>query len=389
MGLKSVADGEKGSVKIKKPQLQKAIKALKQLVTKRSANANPLFGANSETMTVVFNLSTVPEKRRMKPQLIKLPHPMFDGKSEICFLAKDPQKQYKEILIRTNPVPGITKVIGLEKLKKNYKDLESKRALADAFDLFLCDSKIVEMMPKILGSVFYKKKLKAPIPVRMHWQDPAPPLQNAIDGTTLRVPSGPCVGVRFGKCSMEEDQLVANAGAVISFVTKYLAWNPVQSISVQATDAPALPIWRRAPPPGELVDMKKLHSDAASSSASDTGVSGDSETESVQATELSDAGETLSARDTVSEIDTDHMSMSELETTSELDSEAGDVDEVVPKKEKLPLVQGLKGKKRKLGKSPELKPQVKSPELKASKMKSPEVKPMPPPAQKLKKKKTA
>lgn len=286
--------------------------------------------------------------------------------------------------MRTNPVPGITKVIGLQKLQKNYKDLESKRALADAFDLFLCDSRIVEMMPKILGNVFYKKKLKLPIPVRMHWQDPAPALQNAIDGTTLRVPSGPCVGVRFGKCSMDEDQLVANAGAVISFVTKYLAWNPVQTISVQATDSPALPIWRRAPPPGELVDLKKLNSDAASSSASDTGVSGESETESVQATELSDAGETLSARDTVSEIDTDHMSMSELETTSELDSEAGDVDEEVKTKEKLPLMQGLKGKKRKLNASA----QAKSPELKP-KAKSPEQKPMAPPALKPKKRKTA
>jgi ribosome biogenesis protein UTP30 len=385
MAVTATSGGEKGDVKVKKTQLQKAVKALKQLVAKRSANANPLFGANSETMNVIFTLSTVPEKRRMKPMLIKLPHPMYDGKSEICFLAKDPQKQYKEILMRTNPVPGITKVIGLEKLKKNYKDVESKRALADAFDLFLCDSRIVEMMPKVLGTIFYKKKLKPPVPVRMHWQDPAPALQNAINGTTLRVPSGPCVGVRFGKCGMEEDQLVANAGAVISFVTKYLAWNPVQTISVQATDSPALPIWRRAPPPGELVNMKKLHSDAASSSASDTGVSGESETESVLATELSDAGETMSARDTVSEIDTDHLSMSELETGSELDSEAGDVDEKVTTKEKLPLVQGLKGKKRRLNTSAK----AKSPELKPAKAKSPEVKPMPPPAQKTKKRKTA
>lgn len=337
-------EGDEAKVKVKKKQLQKAVKALVQLNAKRTANANPLFGGNSETIQLIFTLSEIPDKRRIKPMLIKLPHPMYDDKSEVCFLAKDPQKQFKELLLRTHPVPGITKVIGLDKLKRNYKTAESKRALADAFDLFLVDSRIVEMMPKVLGPIFYTKKLKRPIPVRLKLQDPVPNLQNAINSTTLRVPTGPCVGVKFGRCSMGEDELVANAGAVISFVSKYLAANPVQTISVQATDSPALPVYRRAPPPGELVDLKKYYSDANSSSASDTGVSGASDTESVQGSELpSDAGETLSTRDTVSDVDT----MSELETTSELDSEAGDVDPSLVTKEQLPLVQGLKGKKRK------------------------------------------
>jgi len=334
---------DEGKVKVKKSQLEKAIRALVQLVAKRTANSNPLFGANAETMNLIFTLSEIPDKRRMKPMLIKLPHPLFDDKSEVCFLAKDPQKQYKELLLQKHPVPGVTKVIGLDKLKRNYKTAESKRALADAFDLFLCDSRIMSMMPKLLGTTFYEKKLKRPIPVKLKLQDPVPHLQNAITGTTLRVPSGPCVGVRFGRCSMGEQQLLANSAAVISFVTKYLAKNPVQTISVQATDSPALPVWRRAPPPGELVNLKKYHSDAVSSSASDTGISGASDTESVLASELpSDAGETLSTRDTVSDVDT----MSELEANSELDSEAGDVDQSVSAKQTLPLLQGLKVKKK-------------------------------------------
>merc|ERR1719310_2581836 len=104
--------------------------------------------------------------------MVKLPHPLYNEKSEVCFLAKDPQKEYKELLLQKHPVPGITKVIGLDKLKRNYKTAESKRALADAFDLFLCDSRIMEMMPRILGSIFYEKKLKRPVPVRLKMQDP-------------------------------------------------------------------------------------------------------------------------------------------------------------------------------------------------------------------------
>merc|ERR1719409_709320 len=197
-----MALNEEDKVKVKKSQLEKAIRALVQLVAKRTANANPLFGANSESMNLIFTLSEIPDKRRMKPMLIKLPHPLYDDKSEVCFLAKDPQKQYKELLLQKHPVPGITKFIGLDKLKRNYKTSEAKRALADAFDLFLCDSRIIEMMPRLLGAVFYEKKLKRPIPVRLKLNDPVENLQNAISGTTLRVPSGPCLGVRFGRCSM-------------------------------------------------------------------------------------------------------------------------------------------------------------------------------------------
>jgi len=352
MAANTAADA--GKVKVKKTQLQAAIKALVQLNAKKTANANPLFGGNAETMNVIFNLSTIPQKRKMKPMLIELPHPMFDDKSEVCFFAKDPQKKYKELLLKTHPIPGLTKVIGLEKLKRNYKTAEAKRALADAFDLFVCDAGIVEMMPKVLGTIFYDKKLKRPIPVRMKEANPAENLRKAINGTTLRVPSGPCVGVKIGRCGMDEAALLENAAAVIGFVSKYLTSNPVMSISVQATDTPALPVWRRAAPPGDLLDLKKHHSDANSSSASDTGTGNASDTEgtpSAHGSELpSDVGETFSGR--ASEIDTAGETGSELETASELDSEAGDIAEGNVLPEHLPLLKGLKGKRKRMRTTP-------------------------------------
>jgi ribosome biogenesis protein UTP30 len=383
-------------LKVKRVQLEKAIRALVQLNSKRSANANPLFGANSETMQVMFTLGSVPTKRTMKPMLIELPHPMFGEKSEVCFFAKDPQKMYKEMLIRKHPIPGLTKVIGLDKLKRNYKTGEAKRALADAFDLFLCDSRIVEMMPKILGAIFYEKKMKRPIPVRLKHDNPGPNLQRAINGTTMRIPTGPCLGVKFGRCSMDEQELVANAAAVVSFVSKHLAGKiPLAAVAIQATDSPALPVWRRAPPPGEAFDLKKHHSDAASSSASDTGTGAASETEdatSVQGSELpSDVGETFGTR--ASDIsETGGESLSEMETASELDSELD--ANVLP--EHLPLLKGLKGKrKRRLAaiaaveaeakekekqakKSPKIEAK-KSPKMEAKKSPKMESQAMPPP----------
>jgi len=125
-----------------------------------------------------------------------------------------------------------------------------------------------------------------------------------------------------------------------------MAGNPVQTISVQATDSPALPVWRRAAPVGEALDLKKHHSDAKSSSASETGTGAASETEdtsSVHGSELpSDVCETFTSR--ASELsETGGESMSEVET-SEMDSEAGDVVEGNILPEHLPLLKGLKGR---------------------------------------------
>merc|ERR1719421_1558044 len=295
-------------------------------------------------MTALFSLSHIPDKKRTKAVLIPLPNPMFGEKSVVCVFSKDPQKKYKELLLQEHKVPGITKVISVEKLRKNYRTFDNKRSLADAFDLFLCDKSVVEMMPQILGTVFYHQKKKPPIPVAINPKDPKPALQKAIGGTTLRVPEGPTVGVRIGPCSMSEEELVANAATVIAHVARHFAENPLQSINLQATSAPALPVWRRTATPGSPLDLKKHASDAGSSSASDTGVSGtpsDTETGDSQAI-TSDVGEALSELDSWSDA-----------VPEDLDEEAGDVDVDISAKgrEDLPLVQGLKTKKRKLAKA--------------------------------------
>merc|ERR1712232_1200396 len=382
-----------GGVKVKKGHLAKSIKAIVQLVQKKSANANPLLGVDAESMTLYFTLSKVPDRKKMKPFMIPLPHSLYNEKSEICFLSKDPQKQYKEMLLEKHPVPGITKVIGLDKLKRNYKSLEQKRALADSFDLFLCDISVAEMMPKILGDVFYSKKKKPPIPVRLRETNPEENLKKAIAGTPLRIPAGPCLTVKFGRADMEEEGLSKNAATVIAYVVRHLKDNPIVSISVKSTDSPALPVWRKPRAEGEFLDLKKYHSDTSSSAASDTGVSGSgaSDSHGTSDLEISDAGETLSTRDTVSEADTldDYV-----ESLSELDDEAGDVnDDEAPKtKAAMPLVQGLGSKKRKReGKADATQSPKASP--KASPKSSPKAAPkapakgsMAPPAKKVKKK---
>jgi hypothetical protein len=49
-------------------------------------------------------------------------------------------------------------VIGLAKLRANYKQFEAKRKLSSSYDLFLSDARILPILPRLLGKSFFKKK---------------------------------------------------------------------------------------------------------------------------------------------------------------------------------------------------------------------------------------
>jgi len=331
--------GVPGKLKIKKEGLGKAVRALIQVVKKRTASTNQLFESSGETMTVLFTLGKVPLKKKVRPFIIELPHPMWDETSEVCFFSKSPQKPWKEKLVKNTSIPGLSKVIGMDKLNKNYQTLEAKKALCEAFDLFLCDAAIADTIPRSLGRIFYKERHKIPVPINMSLNsNPEEHIKKVIRSAHVRIPAGPCMGVRIGRCGMDEEHLTKNASTVITGVAKLLHQkhdNYIQSISIQATNAPALPVWRRPVTPGGPIDLKKhKSSETGSSAASETGSSFASDTESVNVSELpSDAGETLSTRDSISEQET-------MDDTTH--SEAGDVDsESAPEKQDMPLMKGL------------------------------------------------
>lgn len=98
--------------------------------------------------------------------------------SPICLIVQDPQRTYKDIIARpsfpTALSKRITKVIGIGKLKAKYKSFESRRQLRAEYDCFLADKRIITMLPKTLGKVFYSSGMKRPIPVDLEGYKPKP-----------------------------------------------------------------------------------------------------------------------------------------------------------------------------------------------------------------------
>ena len=101
-------------------------------------------------------------------------------------------------------MPCIAKVIGLSKLRKEYKQFKDKRRLLSDYDLFLADLRIYKMLPEALGKEFYQKK-KYPCPLKLHgYADPKDlqkELNLAAKATYFMQGNGPNYSLKVGKTS--------------------------------------------------------------------------------------------------------------------------------------------------------------------------------------------
>lgn len=72
----------------------------------------------------------------------------------MCIFVKDPARAFKN-QIQDLKIPCIAKVIGFDKLKRNFKQYKDKRTLVKDYDAFLSDLRIYKMLPEVLGKEFY------------------------------------------------------------------------------------------------------------------------------------------------------------------------------------------------------------------------------------------
>lgn len=85
-------------------------------------------------------------------------HPIVDPRKEqICLIVKDPQREYKDKLEEAG-IKFIGRVVGVTKLKGKFRGYEERRQLLKENGLFLVDERVSDMMPKLLGSMWFKAK---------------------------------------------------------------------------------------------------------------------------------------------------------------------------------------------------------------------------------------
>jgi ribosome biogenesis protein UTP30 len=87
---------------------------------------------------------------------VVLPHNFRVASGDnVCLLVKDKAQARKELGEDYANQFGVKKIIDLAQLRSRYHAFQAKRELANEFDTFLADDRIVCMLPKTLGKAFY------------------------------------------------------------------------------------------------------------------------------------------------------------------------------------------------------------------------------------------
>jgi ribosome biogenesis protein UTP30 len=79
--------------------------------------------------------------------------------SSVCLISKTPQREYKDLLAAPeHNIKFVSRVVGVEKLRGKHAPYEARRRLCSEHDVFLCDERVMEMMPKLLGKTWFDAK---------------------------------------------------------------------------------------------------------------------------------------------------------------------------------------------------------------------------------------
>ncbi|KAJ6851884.1 ribosomal L1 domain-containing protein 1-like [Iris pallida] len=210
-----------------------------------------------DLLYLLLTLHRIPSSGRTNPYRIHLPHPLhpFDPQStSICLLADDPQSESIQTRIRDESLP-ISTVIGLSDLRSDYRPYESRRKLADSYDLFFADRKILPLLPRLLGSHFFKKK-KIPLAVDLSRPGWPQQVRAACESTLLYLRTGTACALKVGRVTMGREEIVRNVMVAIEGAVALVPrkWGNVRSMHLKFAESPALPIYEVVPEIGLKIE---------------------------------------------------------------------------------------------------------------------------------------
>ncbi|WVQ75294.1 hypothetical protein IAR50_004909 [Cryptococcus sp. DSM 104548] len=233
-----------------KSQAEKAVKALIAHHTKVAAKKEEEeLLPKEEHVWVVVNTKQGTTRRSVMPVRIQLPHPPLapPPATSVCLIVKDPQREYKDLLAAHN-IKFVARVVGVEKLKGKFKPYEPRRELMRDHEVFLCDDRVVPLMPKLLGKMFFEAK-KQPIPVNLARKDLKAELGRAISSTYFHPTTGTSTATRLSTPSITTPaQTLANLLESLPQIVAHIegGWEGVLSVGVKTSGSVMVPVWTSA-----------------------------------------------------------------------------------------------------------------------------------------------
>lgn len=199
----------------------------------------------------------------------------------ICLITSDPQQIYKDAVAHLSFPPAlrprITRIIGLDNLKKNYHQYEKLRQLSAEHDVFLADDRIITYLPHVLGKTFYHGGTKRPVPVNIaanpkrdedgkrvkktaeekrNKEDDkrgaasstamATQIEKALGSALVHLAPGATTSVKVAKAGFTPEMVYKNIEAVVQGMTSKFVpkgWRGVRAIHIKGPSTVAFPVW--------------------------------------------------------------------------------------------------------------------------------------------------
>merc|ERR1712217_244176 len=194
---------------------------------------------NDGFIILVVSLKNSPNNQiKAKPRHLKLPYPFNNiYRTKVCLFLKDQtevKKEFKNI-----------KTLELNKLRTKYESFESKRSLCASYDIFLADDRILPLLAKLIGKLFFLKK-KQPIPVKIStkkkWNSQ---LLRALCGTYAFSSTGTCLNIKVGRLDQSPREVTENLISVVEQINRltHINWASIKGLFVRTKKSVALSIY--------------------------------------------------------------------------------------------------------------------------------------------------
>lgn len=199
-----------------------------------------IFGNEPQLVAMIISLREPEKKASNKAHRIPIPHSIYGVEGqEVCLFVKDPEDEIREELIEKN-IQGLTEVMGITRLRDDYRTHAQKRELAKQFDLFLTDDRIIPLLHPLLGKAFFLRK-KHPIRCKIGKDGLAERIKSLRDSTYLHSGNGPTRLIRVGWTNFESAQLVENIASVLDNFPG--SFDDISHISIKTPTSPDFPIY--------------------------------------------------------------------------------------------------------------------------------------------------
>lgn len=210
-----------------------------------------LLGAGySKPFFATVQLKKMISKPVVKPVRVKIPYSLFSPEANddtVCLFCRSEDKEAIIEFLAKNPVEGLTKIVSLNDLKKQYKEFENRKKLYKEHTHFLCDMRIVAHLYNLLGKSFLSKHSNSPIPIDYNHVHGIPAAVMQCVSSSYMHLKGSVISIKLGTTLLTKKHIAMNIVQGLDFAVSKLhgGWKDVLSIHLKTSDSPALPVYTK------------------------------------------------------------------------------------------------------------------------------------------------